>query len=53
MWSYLDASPDIPAGADVVVRLCVACCRTEVIVLVGGEFLRMIYLDDTPVLHKR
>jgi hypothetical protein len=51
-WEYLDVAPGTPPGADVIVRLCIACCRTEVIVLVKGQFVRRMYLDDTPVLHK-
>lgn len=51
-WDYLDVAPGTPPHADVRVRLCIACMRTEVIVLVDRQFVRRMYLDDMPVMHK-
>ena len=51
-WDYLDVAPGTPPDADVHVRLCARCMRTEVFVWVAGKFVRRLYLDDTPVLHR-
>jgi hypothetical protein len=51
-WDYLDDAPDIPPGADVGVLLCTRCMRAEVVISMRGRFIRRVYLDDTPVLHR-
>ena len=38
---------------DLRVRLCPACSRLEITTLEDGKFVRLMYQDDTPVLHRR